>query len=87
MEESKMENAMDQEPVFDEQHYRKKLKLSFTLLLVFTVTYFLAAIITTRELKDIAVLEIMGIPLAVYLGMLVFIVGIVVTRISLVKNQ
>lgn len=77
----------DQEPVFDELRFRKQFTFSFSLLLIFALTYFFAAVVTTKELKHVAAIDIMGLPLAFYLGLLVFVVGVVVTRLYLIKIQ
>lgn len=71
--------------VFDEARFKKQLVFSFSLLLIFALTYFFAAVVTTKELKQIAAIDILGLPLAFYLGLLVFLVGVVVTRLYLMK--
>jgi len=45
--------------------------------------YFVAAMIATPEFASIARIEIAGLPMAFYTGILVFVVGIVVTRMCL----
>ncbi len=72
-------------PVFNEERYRKNFVTSFTLLIIFALTYFGAALLTTAEFKHIAALTILGVPLAVLLGMLVFVVGLGVTQLYLKK--
>ncbi len=68
---------------FDEAVFKRKLGAAIKLLLLFCVVYFTAAIIATREFKDIASIQIMSMPLALYTGLLVFIVGVIVTRMCL----
>lgn len=72
--------------VFNELLYKKKRNFSLLLLLFFTSIYFFAAIITTSEFKELAALNILGLPLAFYAGVLVFIAGVVVTRLYLLKT-
>lgn len=85
MKKEESEKMEGQELVFDEGRFRKQLVFSFSLLLIFALTYFFAAVVTTKELKHVAAIDIMGLPLAFYLGVLVFVVGVVVTRLYLVK--
>lgn len=80
-----LEKMEDQEHKFDEVRFRKQFVFSFSLLLIFALVYFFAAVVTTKELKHIAAIDILGLPLAFYLGVLVFVVGVVVTRLYLVK--
>ncbi len=68
---------------FDEASFRRKLGAAIKLLLIFCTMYFTAAVIATREFKHIASIEILGMPLALYTGVLVFVVGLVVTRMCL----
>jgi len=68
---------------FDEAAFKRKLGSAIKLLLIFCSMYFFAAIIATRDFKSIGGVEILGMPLALYTGMLVFVVGLVVTRMCL----
>lgn len=85
MEKERLKTFEEEEPVFDESRYKKQFIFSFSLLFIFAAVYFLAAIITTKELKALAAIDILGLPLAFYLGILVFIVGVIVTRLYLMK--
>ncbi len=85
MEKEELKITEAQEPVFNEARYKKHFVLSFSLFFFFAATYFIAAIVTTRELKTIAAINILGLPLALYLGMIVLIVGVAVTRLYLMK--
>lgn len=67
-------------PVFNDARYRKNFAKAFTLLIIFVLTYFGAALLTTAEFKNVAAFTILGVPLAVLLGMLVFVVGLGVTK-------
>lgn len=72
---------------YDEAKIKRKLGAAIGLLLIFCVTYFVAATIATREFKAIGGIEILGMPLALYTGMLVFVVGLVVTRMCLNQDN
>ena len=80
-------NPPPEEAVFDEAVLRRKLGAAVMLLAIFCIVYFSAAVIATREFAHIAGILILGIPLAVYTGVLVFVVGIVVTRICLALDK
>lgn len=67
-------------PVFNDARYRKNLAVSSTLSMIFALTYFGAALLTTAEFKNVAAFTILGVPLAVLLGMLVFVVGLGITQ-------
>lgn len=69
-------------PAFNEERFRKNRALALTLFTIFSVTYFTAALLTSAEFKEVAAFEILGIPLAVLLGMLVLAVGLGVTLIQ-----
>jgi uncharacterized membrane protein (DUF485 family) len=85
MGQEELKKMEEQEPVFDEERFRKRFVFSFSLFFIFAATYFLAAVLTTKELKAVAAFDIIGLPLAVWLGVIVFAVGVVVTRLYLVK--
>jgi len=72
---------------FNEQRYKQKLGFAIAMLLLFCSTYFVAAVIATRDFKHIGQIEFLGMPLALYTGMLVFVIGIVVTRMCLAKDE
>lgn len=73
-------------PVFNEERYNKNLSLSAKLCGLFIVTYFIAAFLTTSEFKSVAAFQIVGVPVAVILGMLVFAVGLGVTQAYLKRS-
>lgn len=68
---------------YDSAATSRKLKAAIGLLAIFCTAYFVAAMIATPELAHIARIEIAGLPVAFYTGILVFVVGIVVTRMCL----
>ncbi|MBS3896804.1 hypothetical protein [Silanimonas sp.] len=71
----------------DDAGVKRKRGTAIKLLLIFCAMYFTAAVIATREFAHIAGIEIFGIPLAIYTGLLVFVVGIVVTRMCLTQDK
>lgn len=68
---------------YDEAKTSRKLRSAIKLLAIFCSVYFIAAMIATPEFSHIARIEIAGLPMAFYTGILVFVVGIVVTRMCL----
>lgn len=72
---------------FDEAATKQKLWAAIKLLSVFCAIYFMAAMIATPEFAHIAQIEVIGLPLAFYTGILVFVVGLVVTRMCLNQDK
>lgn len=64
-----------------------KVKFAAILLAVYTVLYFGVALMTSATFKDIAGMEVIGLPLAVWGGLLIIIVGVVITRLYLRKLE
>ncbi|SFR49505.1 DUF485 domain-containing protein [Thiomicrospira sp. ALE5] len=60
-----------------------KIKFASILLAIYTVLYFGVALMTSATFKDIAALEIIGLPLAVWGGLLIIVTGVVITRLYL----
>ncbi len=79
--------SSEPQPVFDSAVFRKDLILSGTLLALFLATYFTAAIITSAPLKDLAATMVLGLPVAAWVGWIAIGIGVVVTRIYLVKTR
>ena len=73
--------------VLDEAVLKRKMWSAIKLLAVFCTVYFSAAVIATASFADIAGVPIFGIPLAIYTGLLVFVVGIIVTRMCLAQDK
>jgi len=73
--------------VFNPAVFRKNLKLSGSLTLLFLVTYFTAAVITSAPLKGVAATTLLGLPLAAWVGWIAICMGIVVTRVYLVRTR
>lgn len=61
----------------------QKNKFSATLLAVYTVLYFGVALMVSATFKDTAAIEVAGAPLAIWGGLVVIIVGVVITRLYL----
>ncbi|HAI59628.1 MAG TPA: hypothetical protein DCM32_07095 [Xanthomonadaceae bacterium] len=72
---------------FDETTVKRKLASAIKLLAIFCTAYFTAAVIATNEFAHIAGILVFGIPLAVIAGFLVFVVGIIVTRMCLAQDK
>lgn len=72
---------------YDEARIKRKMGAAIKLLLLFCAMYFTAAVVATRDFKDVATIPIMGIPLAIYLGVMVFVVGLIVTRMCLNQDD
>lgn len=72
---------------YDEAVISRKLRSAMKLLVIFCAAYFVAAMIATPEFRHIAQIEILDLPLGFYTGILVFVVGIVVTRMCLNLDQ
>jgi hypothetical protein len=68
---------------YDEAKTARKLRSAIKLLAIFCSAYFIAAMIATPEFSHIARIELAGLPMAFYTGILVFVVGVVVTRMCL----
>jgi len=62
-----------------------KTKFSAILLAIFTVLYFGIALMTSATFKDIAAAPIGGLPLAIWGGLSIIVVGVVITRLFLKK--
>lgn len=86
---SKEETAYSSSAVggYDEAAISRKLWAAIKLLAIFCSVYFVAALIATPEFKHIANIQILNLPLGFYTGLLVFVVGIVVTRMCLNQDQ
>jgi len=66
---------------------KSKIKFAAILLAIYTVLYFGVALMTSASFKDVAALEIVGLPLAVWGGLLIIISGVIITRLYLRKLE
>jgi len=55
------------------------------LLGIYTVMYFGVALMTSASFKDVAATEVLGMPLAIWGGLLIIISGVIITRLYLNK--
>ncbi len=72
---------------YDGVEIGRKLGSAIKLLAIFCIAYFVAAMIATPELRHVAQIEILGLPVGFYTGILVFVVGVVVTRMCLNQHE
>lgn len=64
-----------------------KVKFAAILLAIYTVLYFGVALMTSATFKDVAALEIIGLPLAIWGGLIIIISGVVITGLYLKKSE
>ncbi|AEG31643.1 hypothetical protein [Thiomicrospira cyclica] len=64
-----------------------KIKFAVILLTIYTVLYFGVALMTSATFKDVAALEILGLPIVVWGGLLIIIAGVIITRLYLRKLE
>jgi putative solute:sodium symporter small subunit len=58
---------------------------SWALMAIFTVIYFVVAVLTSKEAADLAATMILGLPLGFILGIGMIIAGLIITGIYLNK--
>jgi uncharacterized membrane protein (DUF485 family) len=64
-----------------------RARWSWGLLATFVATYFVVAVLTSKDFADLAATMILGLPLGFLLGLGVIAAGLVITRIYLVKVE
>ena len=64
-----------------------RARWAWGLMAIFTVIYFVVAVLTSAEFAELAATMILGLPLGVYLGLGVIISGLIITRIYLAKIE
>jgi uncharacterized membrane protein (DUF485 family) len=62
-----------------------KTRFAMIMLAIYTVLYFGVALMTSATFKDIAAAELLGLPLAIWGGLVIIISGVVITRLYLNK--
>jgi uncharacterized membrane protein (DUF485 family) len=62
-----------------------KVKFSVILLAIYSVLYFGIALMTSATFKEIAALQVAGLPLAIWGGLTIIVTGVVFTRLYLRK--
>jgi uncharacterized membrane protein (DUF485 family) len=65
----------------------RSARLSWGLLIPFTVLYFVTALLTSAEFADLAAAIVFGLPLGFLLGALLIVVGLVITRLYLSRGE
>lgn len=60
---------------------------SWGLMAIFTIIYFVVAVLTSAEFAELAATMIFGLPLGFYLGIGLIISGLIITRIYLSKVE
>ncbi len=75
----------------DDKHWSPfsttRAKWSWGLMAIFTVIYFVTAVLTSAEFAELAAHMIFGLPLGFYMGIFLIISGLVITRIYLAKIE
>lgn len=56
-------------------------------MIIFTLIYFVVAVLTSAEFAELAATEVLGLPLGFLLGIGMIIAGLVITRIYLAKVE
>jgi len=74
-------------PVYDEAAIKRKLVAALRLLALFCTVYFTAAVRATKNFAQVAGTLVFGLPVALYAGVLVFVVGVIVTRMCLAQDK
>jgi putative solute:sodium symporter small subunit len=64
-----------------------RARWAWGLMALFSVIYFVVAVLTSAEFAELAATMILGLPLGFYLGIGVIISGLVITRIYLSKVE
>ncbi len=75
----------------DDKHWSpfstKRAKWAWGLMAIFTAIYFVTAILTSAEFAELAATLVLGLPLGFWLGIVVIISGLIITRIYLAKVE
>ncbi len=64
-----------------------RARWAWGLMALFTVIYFVVAVLTSAEFAELAARMVFGLPLGFYLGIGVIISGLVITRIYLARVE
>ncbi len=80
----------DTEPA-DGKHWSplstRAAKWSWGLMALFTIIYFVVAVLTSKEFADVAAFMVFGLPLGFLLGIGMIIAGLIITRVYLAKVE
>lgn len=63
----------------------RKMAFAGTLLAIFTLIYFGSALMASAPFSELAASDLLGVPLAIWAGWSTIVVGVVITRIFLVR--
>lgn len=64
-----------------------RARWAWGLMALFSVIYFVVAVVTSAEFAEFAATMIFGLPLGFYLGIGLIIAGLIITRIYLAKIE
>lgn len=73
-------------PVFNQKAFSKNRYFVTALSAVFVVLYAIAVALTSEPFKDLAVFMFLGLPLAIWAGLMLFIGGLIIIRIKINKG-
>ena len=65
----------------------KRARWAWGLMAIFTAIYFVTAILTSAEFAELAATTVLGLPLGFWLGIIVIVSGLIITRIYLAKVE
>ena len=89
--ESQVPQETEQPDSADTKHWSpfstRRARWAWGLMALYTVIYFVVAIVTSAEFAEFAAYPVFGLPLGFYLGMGVIIAGLIITRIYLAKIE
>lgn len=75
----------------DDQHWSpfstSRAKWAWALMAIFTVIYFVIAVLTSAEFAELAATDVLGLPLGFVLGIGMIIAGLVITRVYLARIE
>ncbi len=87
LKEEKAPEEVAEIPPEAEEVFNRRLRISYGFLAVYALIYFSAALFTSAEFKDLAQIELVRMPLGVWMGLAVFITGVGITRLYLIKER
>lgn len=64
-----------------------RARWAWGLMAIFTVIYFVVAVLTSAEFAELAATLVLGLPLGFWLGIGVIIAGLIITRVYLMKVE
>ena len=73
-------------PVFSPKAFKQNRNFITGLSIAFIVLYAIAVALTSKPLKEIAVVMFLGLPLAIWAGLLLFVGGLIIIRVKISKG-